>query len=85
MAYVSEYSEEAVIQLEKLDKPAAKRILKKIDSALNNPSHFFEQLTGHPEYKLRVGNYRIIANIDDKACKIFIRTVGHGKNIYDER
>lgn len=84
MVYSLEYSSEALMQLEKLDKPIAKRILKKLGSTINNPNNFFRQLTGRPEYKLRVGDYRIIADIDDKNKKIFIRTLGHRKNIYDK-
>ncbi|MDE1851117.1 MAG: type II toxin-antitoxin system RelE/ParE family toxin [Candidatus Micrarchaeota archaeon] len=82
MAYSLEYSAEAVMQLEKIDKSIAKRILKKLDGTVGNPNNFFRQLTGRPEYKLRVGDYRIIANIDDQNKKILIRTLGHRKNIY---
>ena len=84
LTYSLEYSAEAVMQLERLDRSIAKRILKKLDSTMNNPHNFFEQLTGRPEYKLRVGDYRIIANIEDSSKKILIRTIGHRKNIYDK-
>lgn len=84
MAYGLYYSAEAVMQLEKADKTVAKRILKKIDAATNNPYRFFRQLTGRPEYKLRVGDYRVIADIDEQTKKILIRAVGHRKNIYDK-
>lgn len=84
MAYSLEYSAEAVLQLEKIDRTIAKRILKKIDTAINNPHNFFKQLTGRPEYKLRVGDYRVIADIDEPAKRILIRTVGHRKNIYEK-
>jgi mRNA interferase RelE/StbE len=83
LAYSLEYSAEAVMQLEKLDKSVVKRVLKKIESTTNTPHNFFKQLTGRPEYKLRVGDYRIIADIDEPAKKIQIRTIGHRKNIYD--
>lgn len=72
------------MQLEKLDKSMVKRILHKIDASLNNPHTFFKQLTGRPEHKLRVGNYRVIADIDEQSKKVLIRTVGHRKNIYEK-
>lgn len=72
------------MQLEKVDKAIAKRILKKLDGTVNNPHNFFRQLTGRPEYKLRVGDYGIIADIDDPAKKVLVRTIGHRKNIYDK-
>lgn len=71
------------MQLEKLDKAIVKRVIKKIEAAANNPHVLFKQLIGRPEYKLRVGDYRVIADIDDKAKKLLIRTIGHRKNIYD--
>ncbi|VVB76750.1 ParE toxin of type II toxin-antitoxin system, parDE [uncultured archaeon] len=82
MAYGLEFSEEAVIQLERIDKTTTKRILKKIESVMSDPQNFFKRLSGRPEYKLRVGAYRIIADIDDSEKKVFIRTVGNRKNIY---
>jgi mRNA interferase RelE/StbE len=82
--YTVGYSSEAVIQLEKFDKTVTKRILKKIENAAVSPHNFFRQLKGRPEYKLRVGDYRVIANIDEPAKRILIRTVGHRKNIYNE-
>ncbi len=80
--FAVEYSAEALLQLESLDKTVAKRIIKKIDNARNNPRHFFKGLTGRPECKLRVGDYRAIANLDESKRTIFIRTMGHRKNIY---
>ena len=84
MTYDLEYSVEAVMQLEKLDKQIAKRILKKLETTIDDPHNFFSQLTGRPEYKLRAGDYRVIADIGDKNKKIFVRTLGHRKNIYDK-
>jgi len=70
--------------LGKIDKSVAKRILKKIENAVDNPHNFFKQLVGRHEYKLRLGDYRVIANVDDQTKQILIRTVGHRKNIYDK-
>lgn len=39
-------------------------------------------MTGREEYKLRVGNYRIIAEIDEKAKRITVLFVDHRKNVY---
>ena len=61
-----EYSSEAVMQLERLEKATAKRIIKKIGFSQNNPHQVFKGLSGRPEYKLRIGDYRVIADIDDK-------------------
>lgn len=84
MDYRPEYSDEAVMQMEKLDKSIVKRILKKIDYTAKDPHKFYKRLTGREEYKLRIGDYRVIADIDEKDKKIFIMTLGHRSNIYDK-
>ncbi|MCL5427600.1 MAG: type II toxin-antitoxin system RelE/ParE family toxin [Candidatus Marsarchaeota archaeon] len=82
MDYALEYSEESVAQLERTDRAQARRIIRKLESILSDPLHSFERLSGRPEYKLRVGDYRIIANIDEQKRKVFVRSLGHRKNVY---
>ncbi len=82
MAFEVRYSEEAVLQLGNLERTVVLRIVKKISTAEKDPFSYFDRLQGRQEYKLRVGDYRVIANIDEGKRLIFIRTVGHRKNIY---
>ena len=51
----TEYDDNAVEFLEKLPLDIARRIVNKIESARENPFHFFFRLTDRLEYKLRVG------------------------------
>ena len=74
-----QFDEEAIKFLEKLPKDLRKRIFEKVISTKENPFHFFERLTGRKEYKLRVGDYRVIAEIDEI---IRIVLIGHRKNVY---
>jgi len=76
------YSEEAVLQMGNLEKALVVRIVRKISAVENDPFSYFERLQGRQEYKLRVGDYRVIANIDEGKRIVFIRTVGHRKNVY---
>jgi len=76
------YDEEALQNLEKLEKKIRKRIFEKIISTKENPFHYFERLTGRSEFKLRIGDYRVIADIDEKTKKISILVIDHRKNIY---
>lgn len=82
MTFKIVFSDEALYQLKKLDNKTAKPVLDKIESASENPLHFFERLSGRDEYKLRAGDYRIIANILQNDKTIFVRSLGHRKNIY---
>lgn len=80
--YSVEYSSEAFSQLRGLDKTVAGRIVKKVETTLANPYSFFKRLTGRPEYKLRVGGYRLIADMEEAKRTIFIRSIGHRRDIY---
>ncbi|MCX6661507.1 MAG: type II toxin-antitoxin system RelE/ParE family toxin [Euryarchaeota archaeon] len=80
--YTVIYDEEALQILEKLEKKIKKRIFEKIHSTKENPFHFFEKLTARDEYKLRVGDYRVIAEIDEKTKRISILFIDHRKNVY---
>ncbi|MCL4449931.1 MAG: type II toxin-antitoxin system RelE/ParE family toxin [Candidatus Thermoplasmatota archaeon] len=65
-----------------LDTRAAKRIIRKIESARSDPHRFFVRLVGKIEFKLRVSDYIVIADIDEERRVIIIRSLGHRKNIY---
>jgi len=80
--YEIRFDPEAIEFLEKLDKQIAQRIWKKVMAAKENPDHFFERLEGRTDYKLRVGDYRAIAEIDNENKRIEITMIGHRKNVY---
>ena len=66
-----------------LEKPLRERIIKKLELARTNPKSFFERLEDRDDYKLRIGDYRLIADIDFNSKKIDVTKVGHRKNVYD--
>ncbi len=72
----------AIDFLNGLDKGVRERIFKKILSTKPNPFHYFERLEGRKDSKLRIGDYRVIADIDQNARKIRVTLIGHRKNIY---
>jgi mRNA interferase RelE/StbE len=78
------YDDEALQNLGKLEKKIRKRIFEKNHSTKENPFHYFEKLTSREEYKLRVGDYRVIADIDEKTKRIIILFVNHRKNVYEK-
>ena len=71
--------------LEGLDRSLSSRIIRKIDSTLDNPPRYIRRLSGRPEFKLRVGDYRAILDIDERRKIIFIRSIGHRSNIYTKK
>jgi mRNA interferase RelE/StbE len=76
------FDEEAIDFLSKLPKELKKRIYNKIISTKENPFRFFNKLTDRKDYKLRVSDYRVIANINKNENKIQITIIGHRKNVY---
>jgi len=76
------FDDKAIEQLEKFPKLVRKRVFNKLQSTKGNPRRFFERLEGRPEYKLRVGDYRVIADIIDEKIMILVLYVGHRKKIY---
>jgi mRNA interferase RelE/StbE len=74
------YDAKAIDFLTTLEKSVRRRIFEKIESAKDNPFHFFERLAGRTDYKLRIGDYRAIADIGPDQIRITM--IGHRKNIY---
>jgi mRNA interferase RelE/StbE len=82
MAYSVKWRPKALDGLHKLPKDVAKRIVKRVDIAKDNPKHFLESLSGDPGYKIRAGDYRAIIDIIEKEKVIAVRVVSHRRNIY---
>jgi len=80
--YEVRFDEKALQNLEKLEKKTSKRIVEKIVSASQDPFHYFDRLKGRTEFKLRVGEYRVIADIDESAKEIFVLVIDNRKNVY---
>ena len=76
------FDEEAIDFLNKLDKTQKERIFNKILDTKDDPFHFFEKLSGRPEFKLRVGSHRVIADIKQNDKTIQILHIGHRRNVY---
>ena len=76
------YDNESLEFLGKLERSVAKRIWEKVNTSKKNPKHYFERLVGREDFKLRIGDYRVIADIDDALMKIEVTHIGHRKNVY---
>lgn len=80
MSHKLHFDQKAIKQLEKLPKEITQRIIKKLQEAKHNPHRFFEELTNIDAQKLRVGEYRVIADITQE--HIIVLFVAHRKNVY---
>ena len=62
-------------QMERLDRSVAKRIHEKVGQLYQNPERYVEKLVRYPYYRLRVGNYRVILDIQNEMIRILILKV----------
>lgn len=88
MKYKVEYTEQAVKQLKKLDKHTAALIYGWIDKNLvdcENPRLHGKGLTANRsgQWRYRIGDYRLIAEIQDEKITILLLNIGHRREIYD--
>lgn len=68
--------------LKKLPKNIVDIILKKIYSIKDNPLRYIERLKQSHLWKLRIGDYRAILQINTKENIINVLKIGHRKEIY---
>jgi mRNA interferase RelE/StbE len=77
------WSNSAAKELKKLDRTVSKRIFKKVSQLSENPYNFdVIKMVGDPFFRLRVGDYRVIFDIQNDLLRILVIKVGHRKNIY---
>lgn len=89
MKYTVIFTERAKKQLSKLDKPVAKLItswLRKNLQGCENPRIHGKGLTANRsgQWRYRIGDYRVLADIQDDKVIIMIIEIGHRRSIYDK-
>jgi mRNA interferase RelE/StbE len=77
------FSKLALKQLNKLEKNIKERIWEKLQLCKENPFRFLEHLEQIKGFKLRIGDYRIIIDVNNVAKTIEVLELGHRKNIYE--
>jgi mRNA interferase RelE/StbE len=87
LAWTIEYSSSALKSLKKMDKQFARRIVGYLDdkvAVLDDPRTLGKALKGElGEYwRYRVGDYRVLCEIQDDKVIILAAAIGHRKEIY---
>ncbi len=81
MNYTIEWASSAVKDLERLPLDVQKRVIVKLDSIVENPFRFLEHFEGE-YYKLRIGEYRALIDLDFDNKKIIIQVLDKRGRIY---
>jgi len=84
LSYKIEVKKSAAKDLKKIPKADRKRIVDKIDSLAENPplKETTKMKGNNPFHKIRVGDYRIVYEIQEDVLLILIIKIGHRKDIY---
>ncbi len=87
MAWTIEFEPAAQKELERLDKPIGRRILKFLYNRvgkLDDPRKIGEKLHGafSEFWKYRVGDYRIICSLEHDRFVVLVLCIGHRREVY---
>ena len=84
MQYEITYTRSAVKALRRLDREGARRILRGIDALAQDPRPAgCKQLKGGAgEMRIRVGDYRVVYEVNDGEVVILVLRIGHRREVY---
>ncbi len=85
MSYKVEYTSKARKDLKKLPLDIAQNIILSINNIKSEPYSYVKKIKGtknHPLYTHRIGEYRVILDIEDDRLLIIVIEAGHRRTIY---
>ena len=87
MDWKIEYSPDAIRQLNKLDQPIRRKLFRYLEEHIQgckNPRHFGAALVANLSgfWRYRVGDYRIICEIQEEKVIVLVLIIGHRREIY---
>ncbi len=82
MSYEITFTDTSRKQFRKIEKDVQERIIKILERIRIRPESYVKKLVGDPGYRLRVGDYRVILDIQKSELIILVIKIGFRKNIY---
>ncbi len=83
MRYSIEIAPSARKALHKLPLPMRQRIQVAIDELAENPfPHGVQKLRGDEGYRIRVGDYRVIYDVEHGRLRVLVIRIGHRREVY---
>ncbi|HEX5457927.1 MAG TPA: type II toxin-antitoxin system RelE/ParE family toxin [Candidatus Nitrosotalea sp.] len=76
------WSDKSKKQLSKIDKKTAQRIRDAVLDCVDDPFSVVTRLTNSRFYKIRVGNYRVILDLQQHTLIIFVVETDLRKRVY---
>jgi mRNA interferase RelE/StbE len=81
--YELKFDKGAIDFINSLERGDKERIWNKLQQCKLNPFHFLEHLEEIKGFKLRVGDFRLIIDVDRTNQLLHILKAGHRKNVYE--
>jgi mRNA interferase RelE/StbE len=78
--FIERYAQKQILRLDRKVIPIIKSAIAGL--ADNPRPQGYKKLKGEDAYRIRVGDYRVIYEIDDDRIIIVVVSVGHRKDIY---
>ena len=82
MNYGVRLSPQATKFLEKLDGHLSDRIKGKLRKIKNKPFRYLESYVGDDFFKLRIGEYRAIIDVNKENKLVIVRYLNHRRKVY---
>ncbi len=79
------YAKSVFKDLKKIDRKNLKKIKEGVEELMNFPDiSQIKHLKNHPlaDYRLRIGNYRVLFNVNWEKKEIYILKIGHRREVY---
>ncbi len=85
MTYQVEFTSKASKQLGKLSKDIQQRIKTKVYELVENPRPSgVVKLENSDKYRIRVGSYRVLYQIEDDLLIVIVVRIGHRREVYKD-
>jgi mRNA interferase RelE/StbE len=82
-SYKIEIKKSAAKEIENLPSVILKRVISHIQELSNGPKPAgCKKLSGDEKYRVRVGDYRILYEIEDAIVTVYVVKVAHRKEVY---
>ncbi len=84
MSYEIRYVPSAAKAIRKLDKATARRLINAIGELARDPRPpgCIQLKGGNGELRIRVGNYRVVYDVQDDELLVLVVQVGHRREVY---
>jgi len=85
VVYQVDFTAGAARQLRKLPENIRNRLAPHVSALAENPRPAGSKKLKGEGFRIRVGDYRILYEIDDEASRVLVVRVGHRREVYRQR